>query len=63
MPPLASNRLRRRIERLQLMSAKATDGRSVPSKTLLDLINKLEGMTKEHIMEIKAQLRGSRSRA
>ena len=63
MPRIASNSLRRRIERLKLMRAKATDGRSIPSKTLLDLIKKLEGMSKEHIIEIKAQLPGSRSKA
>ena len=63
MSRIASNSLRRRIERLKLMRVKATDGRSIPSKTLLDLIKRLEGMSKEHIIEIKAQLPGSISKA
>ena len=53
MPRMASNSLRRRIARLHLARAKATDGRSVPSKTLLDLLTKLQGMSKEELGEAR----------
>ena len=54
MPRMASNSLRRRITRLQLARTKADDGRSGPSKALLDLLNKLEGMSKEQLLEVMA---------
>ena len=54
MPRMASNSLRRRITRLQLARAKADDGRSGPSSTLLELLKKLEGMSKEQLGEVRA---------
>ena len=53
MPRMTSNSLRRRIGRLQLMRAKDSDGRSIPSKTLLDLLTKLQGMSKEQLAEVR----------
>jgi hypothetical protein len=54
MPRMASNSLRRRFARLQLATAKADAGRSGPSRTLLDLLKKLEGMGKEQLLEVRA---------
>ena len=54
MPRMASNSLRRRIARLQLATAKADDGRSGPSSTLLELLTKLQGMSKEQLLEVRA---------
>ena len=54
MPRMASNSLKRRITRLQLARAKADDGRSGPSGTLIDLLKKLEGMSKEQLGEVRA---------
>ena len=55
MPCMHSNSLRRRITRLQLARTKADDGRSGPSRTLLDLLKKLEGMSKEQLLEFMAR--------
>ena len=60
MPRMASNSLKRRITRLQLARAKADDGRSGPSSTLLDLLKKLEGMSKEQLGEVRAWRGGLR---
>ena len=54
MPRMASNSLRRRIGRLQRQTANADDLRSGPSEGLLDLLAKLNAMTKEQLHEVKA---------
>ena len=54
MPRMASNSLKRRITRLQIARAKADDGRLGPSSTLLDLLKRLEGMSKEQLGEVRA---------
>ena len=54
MPRMASNSLRRRITRLKLARTKAADRRSGPSRTLLDLLQKLESMSKEQLVEVRA---------
>ena len=54
MPRMASNSLRRRITRLQLARAKADDGRSGPSSTLLEFLKKLDCMSKEQLFEVRA---------
>ena len=48
------SRLRRRITRLQLARAKADNGRSSPSSTLLELLAKLQAMSKEQLFEVRA---------
>ena len=54
MPRMASISLMRRITRLQLARAKADDRRSGPSSTLLELLTKLQGMSKEQLVEVRA---------
>ena len=54
MPRMASNSLRLRITRLQLARAKADDGRAGPSSALLELLTKLQGMSKEQLLEVRA---------
>ena len=54
MPRMASNSLRRRITRLQLAWTRPDDGRAGPSSALLELLMKLQGMSKEQLLEVRA---------
>jgi len=54
MPRMVSNNLRRRIGRLQLGRVQADLGASVPSKTLLDFLTKLQDVSKEQLVDFMA---------
>ena len=54
MPRMASNSLRRRIGRIQRQTANAGYLRSGPSEGLLDLLAKLNTMTKKQLHEVQA---------